>query len=74
VCLAQATAGTFTVPVNALADLIPTGTATSSSSPVGMLGLMPLQPGSMQFTPLPKGLNVGVAFDTTLTVETVQVQ
>jgi hypothetical protein len=74
VCLAQATAGTFTVPVNALADLIPTGVATSSSSPVGMLGLMPLQPNNMQFTPLPKGLNVGVAFDTTMTVETVQVQ
>jgi uncharacterized protein (TIGR03437 family) len=74
VCLAQASAGTFTVPVNALADLIPTGVATSSSSPVGMLGLMPLQPNNMQFAPLPKGLTAGVAFDTTMTVQTVQVQ
>jgi uncharacterized protein (TIGR03437 family) len=74
VCLAQATAGTFTVPVNALADLISTAGATSSNGPVGILGLMPLQPGSMNLTPLPKGLDVGVVFDTTLTVQTVQVQ
>jgi hypothetical protein len=74
VCLAQATAGTFTVPVNALADLISTAGATSSNGPVGILGLMPLQPGSMNLTPLPKGLDVGVVFDTTMTVQTVQVQ
>jgi len=74
VCLAQAAAGTFTVPADALADLISTAGATSSNGPVGMLGLMPLQPGSMNLTPLPKGLDVGVVFDTTLTVETVQVQ
>jgi uncharacterized protein (TIGR03437 family) len=74
VCLAPATARTFTVPVNALADLIPTGAATSSNGPVGMLGLMPLQPSNMQLKPPPKGLDVGVAFETTMTVETVQVQ
>jgi hypothetical protein len=73
-CLAPATARTFTVPVNALADLIPTGAATSSDGPVGILGLMPLQTGNMQLKPLPKGLDVGVAFETTMTVQTVQVQ
>ena len=40
-----------------------------------MLGLMPMQPGSMQkITPLPKGLDVGVVFNTTMTAQTVQVQ
>jgi hypothetical protein len=74
-CVAPAGAHSFTVPVNTLADLIPAGVATSTSSgPLAVLGLMPLEPGSMQFTPLPKGLNVGVVFDTTVTVQTVQVQ
>jgi uncharacterized protein (TIGR03437 family) len=74
VCLAPATARTFTVPANALADLIPTGAATSSNGPVGMIGLMPLQPSNMQLKPLPRGLDVGVAFETTMTIQTVQVQ
>jgi uncharacterized protein (TIGR03437 family) len=73
-CVAPAGAHSFTVPVNSLADLIPTGAATGSSGPIGMLGLMPLQPGSMQLTPLPKGLDAGVVFDTTMTLQTVQVQ
>jgi len=73
-CVAPAGAHSFTVPVNTLADLIPVGVATSSTGTFGMLLLMPLEPGSMQFTPLPRGLNVGVAFDTTATMQEVQVQ
>jgi uncharacterized protein (TIGR03437 family) len=73
-CVAPAGAHSFTVPVNTLADLIPVGVATSSSGAFGMLLLMPLEPGSMQFTPLPKGLDVGVVFDTTATMQEVQVQ
>ena len=73
-CVAPAGAHSFTVPVNTLADLIPVGVATSSTGAFGMLLLMPLEPGSMQFTPLPKGLDVGVVFDTTATMQQVQVQ
>ena len=73
-CVAPAGAYSFTVPVNSLAGLISTAAATGSSSPIAMLGLMPLEPGSMQLTPLPKGLDVGVVFDTTMTLQTVQVQ
>jgi uncharacterized protein (TIGR03437 family) len=73
-CVAPAGAHSFTVPVNTLADLIPVGAATSSTGAFGMLLLMPLEPGSMQFTPLPKGLDVGVVFDTTATMQQVQVQ
>ena len=74
-CLAPAAPGTFTVPANALTDMIPVGPVTSSSNTTsGMVSLMPLQPGNMQFTKLPTGLDVGVAFNTTMTVRTVQVQ
>jgi hypothetical protein len=73
-CVAPAGAHSFTVPVNTLADLIPVGVATSSTGAFGMLLLMPLEPGSMQFTPLPKGLDVGVVFDTTATMQQVLVQ
>ncbi len=73
-CLAQAAPGTFTVPANALTDMIPVGPATDTNGPFGLLGLMPLQPVNMQLKPLPTGLDVGVAFDTTMTVQTVQVQ
>jgi uncharacterized protein (TIGR03437 family) len=73
-CVAPAGAHSFTVPVNTLADLIPVGVATSSTGAFGMLLLMPLEPGSMQFTPLPKGLDAGVVFDTTATMQQVQVQ
>ena len=75
-CVAPAGAHSFTVPVNSLADLIPTGgAATSSSGPIGMLSLMPMHLGNSQvFTPLPTGLDVGVVFDTTMIVQTVQVQ
>jgi uncharacterized protein (TIGR03437 family) len=73
-CVAPAGAHSFTVPVNTLADLIPVGVATSSTGAFGMLLLMPLEPGSMQFTPLPTGLKVGVVFDTTATMQQVLVQ
>jgi hypothetical protein len=73
-CVAPAGAHSFTVPVNTLADLIPVGVATSSTGAFGMLFLMALEPGSMQFTPLPKGLDVGVVFDTTAIMQQVQVQ
>ena len=74
-CVAPAGAHSFTIPANSLADLVSTAAASgSSSSPVGMLGLMPLEPGSMQLTPLPRGLDAGVVFDTTMTLRTVQVQ
>jgi hypothetical protein len=73
-CVAPAGAHSFTVPVNTLADLLPAGSATSTSGPIAMLALMPLEPGGMQLTPLPKGLDVGVVFDTTVTLTTVQVQ
>jgi hypothetical protein len=73
-CVAPAGAHSFTVPVNTLADLIPVGAATSSTGAFGMLLLMPLEPGSMQFTPLPTGLKVGVVFDTTATMQQVLVQ
>jgi hypothetical protein len=75
-CLAPAGAGSFTVPVNALADLVPTtGAATGSSGPIGVLGLMPLQLSNMQkLTPLPTGLDMGVVFNSTMTAQSVQVQ
>jgi len=73
-CVAPAGAHSFTVPVNSLADLISTGAAAGSSGPIGMLGLMPLDSRSMKLTPLPTGLDVGVVFNTTMTLETVQVQ
>ena len=75
-CVAPAGAHSFTLPVNTLGDLVSTAAAagSSGSSPVGMLGLMPLEPGNMQFTSLPTGLDVGVVFNTTMTLATVQVQ
>jgi uncharacterized protein (TIGR03437 family) len=72
-CVAPAGAHSFTVPVNSLADLISTAATSSSPSPIGILGLMPMHFGnSKTFTAT--GLNVGVVFDTTLTMQTVQVQ
>jgi hypothetical protein len=54
--------------------MIPIGAQTDPASIFGMLSLMPLQPANMQFTKLPTGLDVGVAFNTTMTVRTVQVK
>jgi uncharacterized protein (TIGR03437 family) len=73
-CFAPAGAHSFTVPLNSLADLIPTGgAATSSSGPVGFLSLMPTYLGSVQTFTAP-GLDVGVMFNTIMTVRSVQVQ
>jgi uncharacterized protein (TIGR03437 family) len=74
-CVAPAGAHSFTVPVNSLADLIPTtGTAAAGSSgPVGLLGIMPMRLGSMQTFTAP-GLTTGVVFTTNMTAQTVQVQ
>jgi uncharacterized protein (TIGR03437 family) len=72
-CIAPAGAHSFTVPVNSLATLIPTGGATDSSGPIGFLSLMPMNFGSTQYFTAP-GLNIGIIFDSTMTAETVQVQ
>jgi uncharacterized protein (TIGR03437 family) len=72
-CVAPAGVHSFTVPVNSLADLISTTPTSSSSSPIGFLGLMPMHFGSSQ-TFTATGLNVGVVFDTTMSLQTVQVQ
>jgi hypothetical protein len=73
-CFAPAGAHSFTVPLNSLADLIPAGgAATSSSGPVGFLSLMPTYLGSTQSFTAP-GLDVGVIFETIMTVRSVQVQ
>ena len=75
-CVAPAGVHSFTVPVTALADLIPTTAApssSSSSSPVGILGLMPMHLGSTQSFTAP-GLDVGIVFNTTMTAQTVQVK
>ena len=76
-CLAPMSAGTFTVPVNSLADLVavnPSATVSSgSSSQLGVLGLMPLPLTSPQkFTAT--GLDIAYAFDTTMVLESVQVK
>jgi uncharacterized protein (TIGR03437 family) len=72
-CIAPAGAHSFTVPVNSLVTLVPTGGATSSSGPVGFLSLMPMNFGSTQnFTA--QGLDLGIIFDSTMTAQTVQVQ
>ena len=72
-CVAPAGAHSFTVPVNSLADLISTTATSSSSSPIGFLSLMPMHFGNSQ-TFTATGLNVGVVFDTTMSLQTVQVQ
>jgi hypothetical protein len=72
-CVAPAGAQSFTVPVNALTDLVPTGAATGSSGPIGILGLMPMHLGNMQTFTAP-GLTTGIVFNTTMTAQTVQVQ
>ena len=76
-CLAPMSAGTFTVPVNSLSDLVavnPSATVSSgSSSQLGVLGLMPLPMTSPQkFTAT--GLAMAYAFDTTMILESVQVK
>ena len=56
-----------------MATLVPTAGATSSSGPIGFLGLMPMHLGNTQkFTP--PGLDLGIVFDTNMTAQTVQVQ
>jgi uncharacterized protein (TIGR03437 family) len=72
-CIAPAGAHSFTVPVNSLITLVPTGGATSSSGPVGFLSLMPMNFGSTQSFTAP-GLDLGIIFDSTMTAQTVQVQ
>jgi uncharacterized protein (TIGR03437 family) len=75
-CVAPAGVHSFTVPVTALADLVPTTAAPSSSDssgPIGILGLMPMHLGSTQPFTAP-GLNVGIVFSTTMVAQTVQVQ
>jgi uncharacterized protein (TIGR03437 family) len=72
-CVAPAGTHSFTVPVNALATLVPTGGATSSSGPIGFLGLMPMHLGTTQNFTAP-GLDLGIIFDTNMTAQTVQVQ
>jgi uncharacterized protein (TIGR03437 family) len=72
-CIAPAGAHSFTVPVNALTTLVPTGGATSSSGPIGFLSLMPMNFGSTQNFTAP-GLDLGIIFDSTMTAQTVQVQ
>ena len=72
-CIAPAGAHSFTVPVNSLVTLVPTGGATSSSGPIGFLSLMPMNFGSTQNFTAP-GLDLGIIFDSTMTAQTVQVQ
>jgi hypothetical protein len=76
-CLAPISAGTFTVPVNSLADLVavnPSASVSSgSSSQLGVLGLMPLPLTSPQkFTAT--GLDLAFAFQSTMVLESVQVK
>jgi uncharacterized protein (TIGR03437 family) len=72
-CVAPAGVHSFTVPVNALATLVSTAGATSSSGPIGFLGLMPMHMGNTQKFTAPN-LDLGIIFDTTMTAQTVQVQ
>jgi uncharacterized protein (TIGR03437 family) len=72
-CIAPAGAHSFTVPVNSLTTLVPTGGASSSSGPIGFLSLMPMNFGSTQNFTAP-GLDLGIIFDTNMTAQTVQVQ
>ena len=76
-CLAAMGAGSFTVPVNALADLVAVNLIapmpSGQSSQLGMVGLMPLPLGNPpKFAA--KGLNAGYAFETTLELKSVQVK
>ena len=76
-CLAAMGAGTFTIPVNTLADLVAVDPVapmpSGQSSQLGVLGLMPLALGNAQkFTA--KGLNAGYAFETAMSLKSVQVK
>jgi uncharacterized protein (TIGR03437 family) len=76
-CLAAMGAGTFTIPVNALADLVAVDPIapmpSGQSSQLGVLGLMPLPLGDPpKFAA--KGLNAGYAFETTVALKSVQVK
>jgi hypothetical protein len=76
-CLAAVSAGTFTIPVNTLADLVVVNPSAAvsgdQSSQLGVLGMMPLPMANTQkFTAT--GLNTGYAFETTMTLESVQVK
>jgi uncharacterized protein (TIGR03437 family) len=76
-CLASMSAGTFTIPVNTLADLVAVNpnapVSGDSSSQLGVLGLMPLPMTNPQkFTAT--GLNFAFAFESTMFMESVQVK
>jgi hypothetical protein len=76
-CLAAMSAGTFTIPVNTLADLVAVNPAApvsgDASSQLGVLGLLPLPMTNPQkFTAT--GLNYGYVFESSMVLESVQVQ
>jgi len=76
-CLAAMNAGTFTVPVNTLADLVAVNPGSpvsgDSSSQLGVLGLLPLPMTNPQkFTAT--GLDYGYVFEGTMVLESVQVK
>ena len=76
-CLAPVSAGTFTIPANALSDLVPVNPAApvsgDESSQLGVLGMMPLPMTNPQkFTAT--GLNTAYVFQSTMFLESVQVK
>jgi len=76
-CLAAMIAGTFTIPVNTLADLVAVNPGApvsgDSSSQLGVLGMMPLPMTNPQkFTAT--GLDYGYVFESTMVLESVQVK
>lgn len=71
-CLAPATAGTFTIPPYVLADLPASAAAGVETMSVGMLGMFAVPTDPQRFAAA--GLDAGMAFQTTLRAKTVQVQ
>jgi len=76
-CLVPVSAGTFTVPPNVLADLVPVNPTApvsgDASSQLGVLGLMPLPMTNPQkFTAT--GLDTAYVFQSTMLLESVQVK
>jgi uncharacterized protein (TIGR03437 family) len=72
-CLAPASAGTFTVSPNVLADLPGTPASLNEDTiSVGLLGMFSVPTDPQKFTA--SGLDAGIVFQTALTAKTVKVQ
>jgi hypothetical protein len=76
-CLASMSAGTFTIPVSTLSDLVPVNpnaaVSSGASSQLGVLGLMPLPMNNPQkFSAT--GLDLAYVFQSAMFLESVQVK